>query len=81
MLFLRTAVRIQSECLDLFQTKTDIPPDLVQSKLTMRDGGTEEERFNSQDRRCSYVLQIPSSEKMYLAITLHILKKYICGGL
>lgn len=78
-LILKAAFRLLSECLYLFQTETSFPPDVMQSKLTLRDGGTEEKRFNNQNRLCIYVVRMLSDEKIYIATTSYILKKYSCG--
>lgn len=73
-LFPRAAVCLDPEFIDLYDGKTNISSRLLQSKLMIKETGAEEERFNNQNRLCTYVVQMPSNWNMYIVITLHTFK-------
>lgn len=64
VLFLKAAVPLPSECLDLFQTIKNFPPEVMQSKLTVEEGGSQEEKLNDQNELFIYVVQMPSNRNV-----------------
>lgn len=80
-LFPKTAVLLRTECLNLFKNNIILPSGFWQREQTIKDTGTEEERFNNRKRMSTYVVRLTANGKIYFVITSHDFKKYVYGWL
>lgn len=63
-LFPKGAAHLHCECYDFLKPKTNLSPDLLHVKISVKKVRSKEERFDRKNRICTYVVRMPSNGKI-----------------
>lgn len=80
-LCLKDVVPLHEHCLFLFRIRTKVSSDLLWSELSLKRNASDEERNSNQNWGRTFVAKIPCIGKVFIAVTFHIVRKYILGWL